>query len=121
MNIKGRYVQESKETTQGEWSVEQIQQMIQQNHSAMLHLSGYYIDSKENYAKANGLTLFPNESEIFEQDGFIVVPTYFREYKLPSSYRTGNDEQLVKVNCLIDKQDKYLTITLVKHEEKSAI
>lgn len=120
MLIKGRYVNEKQEENEGQWSVEEIQQMIQTNHSAMLLLSGYFIDKKEHYATASALTLFPSESEIFEKEEFIVVPTYFREYMLPFTYRTGNDEQLVKVNCLIDKNDKRLFITLVKHEEKSA-
>lgn len=120
MKIKGRYSEDNMNAEQGEWTVNEIQEFIQNNHHAMLHLSGYHLDTEEFYAHANALTLFENETEIFEENGKIVIPTYFREYKLPTKYRTGDDDRLVKVNCLINPEDEMLYITIVKNDEKSA-
>ena len=122
MKIEGRLVGDNRETQYGKWSVEDIQAFLTKGCHISLHVSAYYIDDttkEEHYARANMLTLVPNRETIFMKDEHLCVTTAFIEPFLPFSYRTGHDENLVPVTCLIDPNDKELFVTIV-NEEKSA-
>lgn len=122
MNIQGRYSKHNDFTrTEGSWSIPELQQLLQNEHRANLELSGYYINdaNEDNYEHASMLSLFPNETKIFEKDGYICITAHFREYKLPYAYRSGNDEKLVPVTCLIDPNDENLYVTITKIEKSA--
>jgi len=126
LKIKGRYTYKDKEkdnnetTIPGEWTVDELANMISNNHFAMLILKGYdIIDEKTGckaYYPASALTLYPNETIPKQEGNKIVIPTYFRRNMLAFSGNQENPDELVKVDCLVDLNDEFLYVSIAENE-----
>lgn len=118
--IKGRYIDPNKETTtQGEWTVEEIAELVADNHFAMLVITNCEVVNKETGKKINmftsGLTLYPNETIPREEGNKIVVPTYFKRGIFREDFAPGDSEELVEVDCLVDINSDFLYVSISKN------
>lgn len=96
------------DTVYGEFSVQEIGELIRQGGRGMLSMNEYTIDGV-TYT-ASGLSI-GDETIPVEQDGKIVVPTYFRRYLLAKQPKDADPEELVKVEVVVDPSaDLYVTI-----------
>jgi hypothetical protein len=86
-------------------TAEEIQKQLDEGKAGFLSFrDGYIIEGARYYA--SGLTLFPNETKIFEREGKLIVTACFREYKLHRELRTGNDDNLIQVECELINTDQ---------------
>jgi hypothetical protein len=119
IKIQGRYSEDNMNTTPGEWTVEEVTELLKNGHRGMLSFmsvfGGYEIEGHTYSASALSVG---DDSLIYEKDGKIVVPTYFQRRMLVGYRDSGNPEEKVKVDVVIDAKENPLYITIVKDQEE---